>query len=65
MRGCIRARIIPDEDLDPEIIFVGKDFVAEVGFSLRDSNGKLADENADSKKDSKDFLRVHKLLRLA
>ena len=53
-----------DEDLDPEIVFVGREFLTEVGYRLSSSDKKFADENAAIKKDDDDFLRVHSLLNL-
>lgn len=46
----------PDEDLSPETVFVGKKFLAQVGWRRRDPRGKKAKK--------RDFLRVHWLLRL-
>ncbi|MDD1749488.1 MAG: hypothetical protein LUO89_06390 [Methanothrix sp.] len=51
------------DDLDPNLVFVGKEFLAEVGFSLRDEAGKFADENSQTKKTDDDYLRIHRLLQ--
>jgi len=54
----------PDEDLDPAPIFVGKCFEVDVGYRSNSLDGELDEANREARKDDKDFLRVHKLLRL-
>ncbi len=51
-------------DLDPETVFVGKIFEAEIGYSSTDSDGVSDEGNRVEKKNDRDFLRVHSLLRL-
>jgi hypothetical protein len=48
---------------DPAQIFAGRCFIAMVGFRKTESRGGIAsDQNAQRKKDERDFLRVHELL---
>jgi hypothetical protein len=55
-----------EDNLDPAVVFKGKHFVVEVGFRLTDQpgGGKARGENAQCKKDSRDYLRVHRLVRV-
>lgn len=54
----------PEDDLDPEAVFVGKYFEADVGYRSNDSTGISDELNRAEKKDNRDFLRVHNLLKL-
>lgn len=54
----------PGDDLDPEKVFVGKFFEADVGYRSNDTKDFLDEANREQKKDLRDFLRVHQLLRL-
>jgi len=51
------------DNMDPEI-FKGKCFMAYVGYSSKDTEGNYDQANAETKKDNRDFLRIHSLERL-
>src|SRR5262245_25362319 len=65
-RHCAIAlgeEIEPGDELDPSQIFPQKVFLVDVGYRLTQKMGGAADEeNAKSRKDARDFLRVHKIL---
>jgi hypothetical protein len=55
----------PGDSLEPEPIFPGKIFVVEVGYRKTEKmGGPATPENAQHRKDAKDFLRVHEILEL-
>lgn len=54
--------IRPGDSLDPEVVFVGKTFVVDVGYRLTEA-GKPDSKNAEVKKGDRDFLRIHQILR--
>ena len=56
--------IEPGDDLEPENIFVGKIFEADVGYRSNDGRDSCDEANREAKKDERDFLRVHRLTRL-
>ena len=49
--------------MDPEI-FKDKCFMAYVGYSSKDTEGNYDQANTETKKDNRDFLRIHRLERL-
>ena len=61
---ALNREILATDDLDPEIVFVGKSFTADVGYRKTEPTGKTSDANANTWKDPTDFLRVHELLKL-
>jgi hypothetical protein len=52
------------DDLDPTVIFKDKIFWIEVGWrkSLLPGGGKFSDELTSQRKDSRDFLRAHRVI---
>jgi hypothetical protein len=65
-RQCAVAlgrEIEPGDDLNPEMIFRSKTFRVYVGYRMTEKNGgTAAHENAQRRKDAKDFLRIHNLI---
>jgi hypothetical protein len=54
----------PGDDLDPEAVFVGKVFLADVRFRATDGKKGRTPVDPTKRKDQHDFLRVHQLLAL-
>lgn len=54
-----------DDDLDPASVFKGKHFTISVGWRMTDKpgGGTPKDEFTQHKKDGRDFLRVHRIVR--
>jgi hypothetical protein len=65
-RQCALAlgrEIEPGDDLSPGAIFPGRVFRVAVGYRMTEKPGGAANhENAQRRKDAKDFLRVHALI---
>jgi hypothetical protein len=65
-RQCALAlgrEIEPGEELHPAAVFKGKNFRVAVGYRMTEKiGGTSSAENAEQRKDAKDFLRVHALL---
>ncbi|MCZ6625042.1 MAG: hypothetical protein O7B35_12570, partial [Deltaproteobacteria bacterium] len=53
-----------NDELDPQTVFSGKFFEAAVGFRSNNLGGELDEANREERKDNRDFLRVHKMIRL-
>ena len=51
------------DEFDPFKVFVGKLFEARVGYRSNDPDGSFDQRNTESKKDARDFPRVHELLK--
>lgn len=62
---ALGRELTADDDLDPGAIFKGKHFAVQVGWRMTDKpgGGTAKDEFAMHKKDGRDFLRVHRILR--
>ena len=66
--GCqcalaIGREIEPGDDLNPAAIFKSKTFRIKVGYRMTEKRGGMAShENANRRKDDRDFLRVHELI---
>jgi hypothetical protein len=54
-----------DDDLEPGVVFKGKILVVYVGWRMTDKpgGGKYSDEFSSHRKDGRDFLRVHHIIR--
>jgi hypothetical protein len=62
--AVLGREIEPDDDIDPESVFVGKLLLVDVKFRL--TNGKTrSPEDQTRKKDEKDFLKVWSVLGVA
>ena len=57
---ALGGEIASGENLDPEVVFVSKTFVVEAGYRLT-VGGKASPLNAATKKDDRDFLRIHRI----
>jgi len=60
--GC---ELEPGDPLEPEAIFPGKTFLCFVGYrKTLKMGGPATEQNAQHRKDARDFLRIHELLEL-
>jgi hypothetical protein len=63
--AALGRELTADDDLDPGVIFKNKHFAVQAGWRMTDKpgGGTAKDEFALHKKDGRDFLRVHHVLR--
>jgi hypothetical protein len=63
--AALGRELTADDDLDPAVVFKNKNFIVQVGWRQTDKpgGGRAADELALRKKDGRDFLRVHRVVR--
>lgn len=52
----------PEEELDPNEVFVGKSFKVTVGYRSTSIDNSYAPSNTTHRKDPRDFLRIHELV---
>jgi len=65
--AALGRQLAAGDDLDPAVVFKSKNFIVQIGWRLTDKSGggRAADEFALRKKDGRDFLRVHRIVREA
>ena len=63
--AALGRELTADDDLDPASVFKGKHFVVQAGWRMTDrpGGGTAKDEFTQHKKDGRDFLRVHHVVR--